>query len=122
LICLHFVVCRGKWRRGCTTSCQVERKLQATSRQQFQVVVELLTGCTTLTAHLFKIGLAWWQDCQLCGDEKEKRMHIVCYCEALASRGYRTSGWMFLTSKDLENVTVNGLIGLVANTRLGIIP
>jgi hypothetical protein len=29
---------------------------------------------------------------------------------------------MFLKSKDLENMRVNGLISLVADTRLGIMP
>jgi len=31
-------------------------------------------------------------------------------------------GFMFLKPKDLENMRVNGLISVVANTRLGIIP
>lgn len=31
-------------------------------------------------------------------------------------------GHMFLTSKDLKNVRVNGLVSLVAYTRLGIVP
>jgi len=35
---------------------------------------------------------------------------------------YGTLGGMFLTPNDLENIRMNGLIIMIANTRLGIIP
>jgi hypothetical protein len=87
-----------------------------------KVAVGVLTGHTTLRAHMFKIGLAWRQDCRLCRDEKEASVHIVCHCQAQECKRYRTLGRMFLMSKDLKNMRVNGLISLVANTRLGIVP
>ena len=51
---------------------------------------------------------------------KEDSVHTVCL--ALASKRYRTLGCCVLEAKDLENVRVNGLISLIANTRLGIVP
>ena len=49
------------------------------------------------------------------GEEEE------CHCLALAYKRYGTLGGMFLTPKDLENMRINGLIILTANTRQGII-
>jgi len=54
---------------------------------------------------------------------KEKiSVHTVCQCVALQCKRYRTLGCVFLIPKDLENMRVNSLISLLANTRLGIIP
>jgi hypothetical protein len=58
----------------------------------------------------------------VCGNEKEGSIHTVCLCTAQERKRYRTLGLMFLTSKDLENVRVNGLISLVANIGLIIYP
>jgi hypothetical protein len=44
---------------------------QAISRQKLQVAVGLLTGHTTLTAHMFKLGITQRRDCRLCGNEKK---------------------------------------------------
>jgi hypothetical protein len=80
-----------------------------------------LIGHTTLIALMIKLGPTQRQDGRLCGDEKEDIVHtsIVCDRLALACKGYRTLGLMFLTPKDLENMRMNGL---VANNRLGLIP
>jgi len=40
----------------------------------------------------------------------------------LACKRYRNLGRLSLKSKDLQNLSVNGLIRLVANTGLGIVP
>ena len=54
-----------------------------------------------------------------CVNEKEDSEHNVCHCPALPCKRYKTLGCMCLNPKDLENVRVNGLRSLVANTRLG---
>ncbi|EFN60690.1 hypothetical protein EAG_04857, partial [Camponotus floridanus] len=41
-----------------------------------------------LRTHLFNLGLAERKDSQLCGEEKEDSIHILCYCPALALRRY----------------------------------
>jgi hypothetical protein len=69
-------------------------------------------------ANVFKLRLTQWQDCRLFGDEKEDSGHTVCHWLALVCKIYRTLYHMFLKTKDLENVRVNGLIRVVANTRL----
>lgn len=92
------------------------------SAEKLKVAVGLLTGHTTLRACMFKPGFTLLQDCRLCGDLKEDSVCIVCHCLALARKRYGTLGGMFLTLKDLENMRMNGLIILVANTRQGIIP
>jgi hypothetical protein len=76
------------------------KELQATSRSKLKVVVELLTVHTTLNAHMFKLRLTEWQDCQLFGDENEDSEHMVNHCLALACKGYRTLGCMFLKPMD----------------------
>lgn len=54
--------------------------------------------------------------------QKEDSVCIVCHCLALACKRYGILGGMFLTLKDLENMRMNGLIILIDDTRLGIIP
>jgi hypothetical protein len=47
---------------------------------------------------------------------------VVNHCPALACKRYRTLGCMFLKPNDWENIRVNGLISLVANTKLDRVP
>ena len=53
------------------------KELQAMLRSQFGRAVGLLTGHTTLRAHVFTLGLTQWKDCQLCIHGKEDSVHIV---------------------------------------------
>ena len=61
------------------------------------------------------------QECRLCRHEKEDSVHIVYDCPVLACKRYRILGCMFLKPQYLENVRVSSLIGLVANTGLGLV-
>jgi hypothetical protein len=79
---------------------------------KLRAVVGLLTGHTSLRAHLYKLGYTQGQECRLCGYEKKDRVHIVCVCPVLAGKRYRILGCVFL------NVRVNSLLILVANTGL----
>ena len=51
------------------------KELQAISRQKIEVSVRLITGHTTPTAHMFKLGLSQRQDSRLCGEEDV--LHIL---------------------------------------------
>jgi hypothetical protein len=88
------------------------------SRPKLEVAVGLLTGHTTLTAHAetwthIAAGLA------TVSYEKANIIHIACCCSAQAHKKYRNLSHMFFKPKDLENMKVNSLIYLLANTRLG---
>jgi hypothetical protein len=95
---------RCKTSKGCGQSTTImneslpsrTKELQAMSRQKLKAAVNMLTGHTTLRAHMFKLGLTKQQDYQLCGDGKEDSLHIECHCPALASKGSRTLSCMFL--------------------------
>jgi hypothetical protein len=89
-------------------------ELQAMSRQKLKLAVGP-------TARRFKLELIQKQDCQLYRDEREGNVHIVCHCPAQACKRCRTVGRMFLIPKALENMRVNILTSLSANTRLGVI-
>jgi len=52
---------------------------------------------------------------------KEKIVYVL-YVIGTSCKRCRNLGHTFLLSKDLDNMRVNGLMILVANTRLGIIP
>jgi hypothetical protein len=67
------------------------KELQAVYRPKIKEAMGLLTGHTTLRAHVFKLRLTQQQDCQRCR-EKKGSMHIVCHCAALARKRYRTQG------------------------------
>jgi hypothetical protein len=45
-------------------------ELLAMSRLRLRAAVGLLTGHTTLRAHMYKHGLTGRQDCRLCGDDE----------------------------------------------------
>jgi hypothetical protein len=91
------------------------------SKLRLRAAVGLLTGHTSLRAHLHKLGHTEGQECRLCGRDKEDSVHIVCDCPVLACRRYSIWGCMFLKTEDLENVRVSSLLSPVANTGLGLI-
>jgi hypothetical protein len=96
-------------------------ELLAMSRLRLRAAVGLLTGHTTLRAHLYKLGRTEWQECRLCGYDKGHSVHTVCDCPVLACKRYRIWGSMFLKPEDLEKVRVSSLLSLVANTGLGLV-
>jgi hypothetical protein len=95
-------------------------KLLVMNKLRLRAAVGLLTGHTSLRAHLYKLGHTEGQECRLCGYEKEDSVHIVCDCPVLAWKRYRIWGSMFLKPEDLQKVRVNSLLSLVANTGLGL--
>jgi predicted Zn-ribbon and HTH transcriptional regulator len=96
-------------------------ELLAMNKSRLRGAVGLLTGHTSLRAHLHKLGHTEGQECRLCGYEKEDSVHIVCDCPVLACKRYRIFGCMFLKPEDLEKVRVSSLLSLVANTGLGLV-
>jgi hypothetical protein len=90
------------------------------NKSRLRAAVGLLTGHTSLRAHLYQPGYTEGQECRLCGYEKEDSIHIVCDCPALACKRYRILGCTFLKPEDLENVKVSSLLSLVANMGLGL--
>jgi hypothetical protein len=93
----------------------------AMSKLRLRAAVGLLTGHTTLRAHLYKTGQTEWQECQLCGYNKEDSVHILCHCPVLVCKIYRIWGSMLLKPEDLDKVRLGSLLILVANTGLGLI-
>jgi hypothetical protein len=91
------------------------------SNLRLRAAVGLLTGHTTLRAHLYKFGHTERRECRLCGYDREDSVHIVCDCPVLACKRYRIWGCMFLKPEDLEKVRVSSLLSLVANTGLGLV-
>jgi hypothetical protein len=91
------------------------------NKLRLKAAVGLLTGHTSLRAHLCKLGHTERQECRLCGYDKEDSVHTVCDCPVLACKRYRIWGSMFLKPEDHENVRVSSLFSLVANTGLGLV-
>jgi hypothetical protein len=88
---------------------------------KLRAAVELLTGHTTLTVHLYNLGHTEQQECRLCGYNKEDSVHMVCDCTVLACKRYRIWGSMLLKPEDQEKVRVGSLLSVVANTGLGLV-
>jgi hypothetical protein len=53
-------------------------KLLAMSKLRLRAAVGLLTGHMSLRAHLNKHGHTKWQECRLCGHDKEGSVQMVC--------------------------------------------
>ena len=56
------------------------------SKLRLRAAVGLLTGHTSLKAHLYKLGHTEGQECRLYGYDKEDSGHTVCDCPVLACR------------------------------------
>jgi hypothetical protein len=78
----------------------IAKELQTMSRLYLKVAVRLLTVHTTLSAHMFKLRLKEWQDCQLCGDEREDSEHVVNQVSSSGMQKIQNMGCMFLKPKD----------------------
>jgi hypothetical protein len=81
------------------------------SKLRLRAAVGLLTGHTSLRAHLHKLDK----------HDKEDSVHTVCDCPVLACKRYRIWGCMFLKPEDLEKMRVSSLLSLVANTGLDLV-
>ena len=63
-----------------------QAKFMTLSRIQSRVVTGLLTGHNTLRRHLYLLGLSNSPLCRWCEAVDETLAHVLCECEALASR------------------------------------
>jgi hypothetical protein len=88
------------------------------SKLRLKAAVGLLTGYTTLKAHLYNLGHTEWQECQLCGYDKVDSVDIVCDWPVLACKRYRIWGSTFIKPEDLGKVRVSSLSSLAADTGL----
>jgi hypothetical protein len=52
----------------------------------------------------------------------KRTVHSVCDCPVLVCKRYEIWDIMFLRPEDTEKVRVGSLLGLVANTGLGLVP
>jgi hypothetical protein len=64
-------------------------ELLAINELRLRAAVGLLTVHTTLRTHLYQSGHTEWQECQLCGYNKEDSVQVVCDCSVLACKKYR---------------------------------
>jgi len=71
------------------------------SKIQSRVVAGLLTGHNTLRRHLYLLGLSNSPLCRWCGAGEETSDHVLCECEALASRRHAYLGSFFLEPEDI---------------------
>ncbi|XP_032689440.1 uncharacterized protein LOC116852838 [Odontomachus brunneus] len=94
------------------------RELLTMNKKKLRLAINLLTGHMALRAHLYNLKMAEQKNCRLCGEEEEDSIHILCRCPLLAIRRYRSWGQMFSEPKDLKEMRINKLCGLVNNTGL----
>jgi hypothetical protein len=74
------------------------------NRAQSRVVTNLLTGHNTLRRPLHIMGLVDSPVCRKCGAGEETSAHVLCECEAVATRRH-----IYLGSFFLDPETVRGL-------------
>jgi hypothetical protein len=84
-------------------------RLLSFNRMQSRVVTGLLTGHNTLRRHLHLMGLIDSPLCRKCGAEDETSAHILCQCEALASRRHAYLGSFFLEPEKIKNVSLGAI-------------
>jgi len=79
------------------------------SRIQSRVVTGLLTGHNTQKRHLYLLGLSNSPLCRWCEEGEETSAHVLCECEALASRIHAYLGSFFLEPGDIKNLNLGAI-------------
>ena len=117
------------WRVLCRTQRQARElisgpdlvtraRLLSFNRTQSRVVIGLLTGHNTLRRHLHIMGLSNNPTCRKCGTEEETSVHILCECEALASRRHTYLGSFFLDHEDIRKLNIGVIWNFAKGTGL----
>ena len=78
---------------------------------QSRVVTGLLRGHNTLRRHLYLLGLSNSPLCRWCEAGEETSAHVLCECEALASRRHAYLGPFFLEPRYIKNLNLGGPSG-----------
>jgi len=78
------------------------------SRVQSRAVTGHLTGHNTLRRHLYLLGLSNSPLCRWCEVGEETSAHVLCECEALASRRHAYLG-SFLEPGDIKNLNLGAI-------------
>jgi hypothetical protein len=84
-------------------------KVMPFNRTQSRAVIGLLTGHNTLRQHLYLVGMQDSPSCRKCGVMEETSPHILCECEALASRRHAHLGSFFLEPKDIQSISLGAI-------------
>jgi len=63
-------------------------------------------GHNTLRRHLYLLGLPNSPLCRWCEAREETSAHVLCECEALASRRHAHLGSFFLEPGDIKNLNL----------------
>ena len=80
-------------------------KFMTLSRIQSRAVTGLLTGHNTLRRHLYLLGLLDSPLCRWCEPGEETSAHVMCECEALASRRHAYLSTFFWSQGILRILT-----------------
>jgi hypothetical protein len=99
-------------------SLSTKTKLLSFIRTQSKAVIGLLTGHNTLRRHLHLLGLLDSSLCRKCGVKEETLAHILCECEALASRRHAHLGSFLLVPEDIKNISMGAIWGFSKATGL----
>jgi hypothetical protein len=76
------------------------------SRHQLRMVVAILTGHAPVRTHLRTLGLFEGDlVCRFCGQEAGTVQHIICHCEAMASRRFNVFGDSVVVPKVIRAVS-----------------
>ena len=76
------------------------------SRIQSRALTGLHTGHNTLRRHLYLLGLSNSPLCRWCEAGEQTSAHVLCECEALASRRRAYRGSLFLEPKEIKNLNL----------------
>jgi hypothetical protein len=90
-------------------------KFMTPSRIQSKAVTGLLTEHNTLRRHLYLLELSNSPLCGWCEAGEETSAHVLCDCEALASRRHTYLGSFFLEPGDIKNLN----LGTIWNYKQG---
>ena len=117
------------WHGPCSTQRQAQElisghdlatwaRLLSFNRTQSRVVIGLLTGHNTLRRYLDIMGLCNNCTCRKCCTEEETSVHIVCECEAWASRRHTHLGSFFWDPEDIRKLSIGAICNFAKGTGL----
>jgi len=90
--------------------------LRSLNRKALRLLIQVISGHSTLNRHLFIMGLTASPNCAYCGEEEETSAHFVCVCPFFNSIRYETLGSHTVDLGGTNNIPLTRLLDFISKS------
>ena len=83
------------------------------NRSSLRILTQVVTGHSTLNAHLYRMKVVSDPSCPKCLVEDEDRDHFLCRCEGYRELRERVFEVPVLEPEDLSNIPLSGILEFI---------